>query len=135
VRPTDIPTFVSDTVTSPHHGRAAAVAAAAATAAAQAAWREEQQQEQLRSLTGLMQSGLLPLVGRADELSVALCVRRGQYRSALRVLMGDRALLAVLPVDLLRCLALTYWQQVGGGWGRKGGGQGTGGRCAVCADG
>lgn len=80
-------------------------------AAAQAAFKE-QQQEQLTALFTLMQAALLPRVGRADELSTTACVRRGQYRSALRVLMGDKALLAVLPSELLRCLALTYWQQV-----------------------
>lgn len=89
----------------------AAAAAAAAIAGATAAFKQEQQ-ALLRPLMSMLQAGLLPRVARGEELSGAPCVQRGQFRSALRALMGDRPLLAVLPVELLRCLCLTYWQQV-----------------------
>ena len=95
----------------PHNLPAAPPPTAAAKAAAAA--DKQQYQQQLQPLNALLQAGLLPRVGRADELSAAMCVGRGQYRTALRILMGDRALLAVLPQELVRCLALTYWQQVG----------------------
>jgi hypothetical protein len=80
---------------------------------------QQQQQEEaavpLQSLAALLQASLLPRVGRAEELSSASCVRRGLYRSNLRVWMAEGGLLAALPLELVRALALTYWQQVGRG--------------------
>jgi hypothetical protein len=105
----------------------AAAAAVAAIAAGAAAFKEEQQ-SLLRPLMSMLQAGLLPRVARGDELAGAPCVLRGQYRSALRALMGDRPLLAVLPVELLRCLCLTYWQQVR----LQGRGSWTGALCMRC---
>jgi hypothetical protein len=81
-------------------------------AAAPAALPDQQQQQQ-QSLASLLQASLLPRVAPADELSAASCVRRGLYRSALRVWMAERSLLTTLPLELVRALALTYWQQVG----------------------
>jgi hypothetical protein len=60
----------------------------------------------------LLRSGLLPAVGRADEVAGSSCVRSGGYKAALRSLMRDEALLQALPQDVARSLALTYWYQV-----------------------
>lgn len=65
----------------------------------------------------LLRGGLLPAVGRADELVANSCVRGGGYKAALRSLMRDETLLPALPQDVARSLALTYWYQVGPlGW-------------------
>jgi hypothetical protein len=66
----------------------------------------------------LLRSGLLPAVGRADEVAGSSCVRSGGYKAALRSLMRDEPLLQALPQDVARSLALTYWYQVGlqGAW-------------------
>jgi hypothetical protein len=69
----------------------------------------------------LLRGGLLPAVGRADEVAGSNCVRAGTYKAALRSLMRDDALLQALPQDVVRSLALTYWYQVGGvrPWSRQ----------------
>jgi hypothetical protein len=60
----------------------------------------------------LLRGGLLPGVGRTDEVAGSSCVRGGGYKAALRSLMRDEALLQALPQDVARSLALTYWHQV-----------------------
>jgi hypothetical protein len=75
--------------------------------------QQKQQPAVAPAVLRLLRAGLLPAVGRADELVSSSCVRGGSYRSALRSLMGEQALLAALPQDVARSLALTYWHQVG----------------------
>lgn len=74
---------------------------------------EQQHKQQLTSaLLSLIAAGLLPTVGRADELSRNECVVRGAYKEALRSFMRDTELVAVLDKETVRSLALTYWYQV-----------------------
>jgi len=117
----------------------AAAAAAGGKGVSQHKQQKQCEDAALGALPVLLQAGLLPRVGRADELAACNCVKRGQYRSSLRVLMTDSGLLGRLPQELVRCLALTYWQQVRRGGGlRDGGGRGfvssesSAACCCVC---
>jgi hypothetical protein len=92
----------------------AAAAAAAAAGSSGGGSQAASQQQQLGWLLSLLTAGLLPRVGRADELSASSCVRRGAYKAAVRRLMMAAPLLPLLPRDAVRSLALTYWQQVRG---------------------
>ena len=81
--------------------------------------RKQQQQHHLHkqqqlseSLLSFIAAGLLPAVGRHDELSRNDCVTGGAYKEALKACMRDEVLLQQMSKDVVRHLALTYWYQV-----------------------
>ena len=55
---------------------------------------------------------MLPLVGRHDVLQEHAAWRDASYKEALKSLLGDEALLKMLPRDLVQNMALTYWYKV-----------------------
>lgn len=81
---------------------------------AEAARKQQQQHKQPPSpaILSLIAAGVLPAVGRAEELSRNSCVTSRVYKGAVAGLMKDYALLEMLPKEVARNLALTYWYQV-----------------------